>query len=136
MRFSTPDVDLRTTLYSDLEKVYDRVPWENLGGAVGVWDKGVHSLDSQNESCVRVLGSQPVSFPVGVGLCQGCALSPILFVIYMDRILRRSRGGEGLQFGGLRISSPLLRARQDTSVCALCFPSCFLFLPLPSFVLR
>ena len=41
---------------------------------------------------------------MGVGLCQGCALSPILFVIFTDRISRRSRGGEGLQFVCLRIS--------------------------------
>ena len=41
---------------------------------------------------------------MGVGLLQGCALSPILFVICMDRISRHSRGGEGLQFGGLRIA--------------------------------
>ena len=32
-----------------------------------------------------------------VGLRQGCAFSPILFVIFIDRILRRSRGGEVLQ---------------------------------------
>ena len=44
---------------------------------------------------------------MGVGLRQGCALSPILFVIFMDRISRRSQGGEGLQFGGLRIPSLL-----------------------------
>ena len=34
-------------------------------------------------------------------------MSPILFVIFMDRITRRSRGGEGLQFDGRRISSLL-----------------------------
>ena len=44
-------------------------------------------------------------FQVGVGLRQGCALSPILFVIYMDRISRRSRGVEGLQVGDLKITS-------------------------------
>ena len=41
---------------------------------------------------------------MGVGLRQGCALSPILFVIFMDRISKRSRGGVGFQFGGLRIA--------------------------------
>uniref|UniRef100_A0A8D3D9Y0 Reverse transcriptase domain-containing protein n=1 Tax=Scophthalmus maximus TaxID=52904 RepID=A0A8D3D9Y0_SCOMX len=53
------------------------------------------------------MGSKSDSFPVGVGLRQGCALSPILFVIFMDRISRRSRGGVGLQLGGLGISSLL-----------------------------
>ena len=44
---------------------------------------------------------------MGVGLCQGCTLPPILFVIFMDRISRHNHGGEGLQFGGLRIASLL-----------------------------
>lgn len=99
--------------FVDLEKAYDRVPreklWEVLReyGVRGSLLRAIQSLYSQSESCVRVLGSQSVPFPVGVGLRQGCALSPILFVIFMDRISRRSRGGEGLQFGDLRIASLL-----------------------------
>uniref|UniRef100_A0A8C5CGF6 Reverse transcriptase domain-containing protein n=1 Tax=Gadus morhua TaxID=8049 RepID=A0A8C5CGF6_GADMO len=99
--------------FVDLEKAYDRVPreklWEVLWeyGVKGSLLRAIQSLYSQSESCVRVLGSQSVSFSVGAGLRQGCALSPILFVIYMDRLSRRSRGREGLQFGGLRISSLL-----------------------------
>ena len=69
--------------------------------------RAIQSLYTQSESCVRVLGSKSVSFPVGVGLRQGCALSPILFVIFMDRISRRSRGEAGLQFGELKITSLL-----------------------------
>ena len=34
-------------------------------------------------------------------------MSPILFVIIMDRISRRSRGEEGVWFGNLRIASML-----------------------------
>ena len=69
--------------------------------------RAIQSLYTQSECCVRVLGSKSDSFPVGVGLRQGCALSPILFVIFMARISRHSRGGEGLQFGGLRVASLL-----------------------------
>lgn len=47
-------------------------------------------------------------FSVGVGLCQGCALLPILFVIFMDRILRRSRGEESVGYGCLCIAFLLL----------------------------
>ena len=99
--------------FVDLEKAYDRVPreilWEVLReyGVRGTLLRAIQSLYNQSESCVRVLGSKSDSFPVGVGLRQGCALSPILFVIFMDRISRRSRGGEGIRLGELRVSSLL-----------------------------
>ncbi|MPV02256.1 hypothetical protein FVA96_23905, partial [Escherichia coli] len=80
------------------------------GGAVSPQVGKVHDSRRKPQrqwNCVRVLGRTSEAFPVGVGLRQGCALSPILFVVFMDRISRRSRGEEGLQFGGLRISSLL-----------------------------
>ncbi|KAI3362616.1 hypothetical protein L3Q82_001619 [Scortum barcoo] len=40
-------------------------------------------------------------------MLQGCPLSPVLFIIFMDRISRRSQGPEGVQFGNHRISSLL-----------------------------
>ena len=99
--------------FVDLEKVYDRVPREILWEVLREYRvrrsplRAFLSLYTQSESCVRVLGSKSDLFPMGVGLRQRCALSPILFVIFMDRISRRSRGGKGLQFGGLRIASLL-----------------------------
>ncbi|KAI3365669.1 hypothetical protein L3Q82_010745 [Scortum barcoo] len=38
---------------------------------------------------------------------QGYPLSPVLFIIFMDRISRHSQGPEGVQFGNHRISSLL-----------------------------
>ena len=75
--------------FVDLEKAYDRVPrellWEVLQeyGVRGSLLRAIQSLYYQSESCVRVLGSKSDPFPVRVGLRQGCALSPILFVIFM-----------------------------------------------------
>ena len=57
------------------------------------------------KSLVCIAGNKSDLFPVRVGLRQGCSLSPILFIIFMDRISRRSQGIEGVQFGDLRIGS-------------------------------
>ncbi len=56
---------------------------------------------------VRIAGSKSDLFPLHVGLRQGCPLSTVLFVIFMDRISRRSQGPEGVWFGDHRISSLL-----------------------------
>ena len=76
--------------FVDLEKAYDRVPreilWEVLWeyGVRGALLRAIQSLYAQSMSCVRVLGTKSGLFPVGVGLRQGCALSPILFGIFME----------------------------------------------------
>ncbi len=66
--------------------------------------RAIQSRYSQRESCVRVLGSKSDAFPVGAGTRQGCALFPILFPIFLNRVSRCSRGGGELQFSVLRIA--------------------------------
>ncbi|KAK3512519.1 hypothetical protein QTP70_015647, partial [Hemibagrus guttatus] len=97
--------------FVDLAKAFDRVPcgilWEVL------WEYGVHgpllravrSLYNRSRSLVRIASCKSDLFPVHVGLRQGCPLSPVLFIVFMDRISRRSQGLEGVQFGDHRISS-------------------------------
>ncbi|KAK3538879.1 hypothetical protein QTP86_018762 [Hemibagrus guttatus] len=97
--------------FVDLEKAFDRVPrgilWEVL------WEYGVHgpllravrSLYNRSRSLVRIASCKSDLFPVHVGLRQGCPLSPVLFIVFMDRISRRSQGLVGVRFGDHRISS-------------------------------
>ena len=65
--------------FVDLEKAYDRVPWETLWevlreyGVRGSLLRAIQSLYTQNRSCVCVLGSKSDFFLVRVGLRQGCA---------------------------------------------------------------
>uniref|UniRef100_A0A3B4FLA9 Reverse transcriptase domain-containing protein n=1 Tax=Pundamilia nyererei TaxID=303518 RepID=A0A3B4FLA9_9CICH len=97
--------------FVDLEKAFDRVPrgvlWEVLReyGVSGPLLRAIRSLYNRCKSLVCIAGNKSDSFPVGDGLRQGCPLSPILFIIFMDRISRRSQVAEGFHFGGLRISS-------------------------------
>lgn len=66
------------------------------------------SFYDHSKSCVCILHSKSSTFSVGVGLCKGCLLSQILFVISMDRILRCSWGEKSVWFGAIRITSLLL----------------------------
>ncbi|KAK0139279.1 LINE-1 reverse transcriptase [Merluccius polli] len=99
--------------FVDLEKAFDRVPRGVLWGVLreyGVSDpliRAVRSLYDRCQSLVRITGNKSDLFPVRVGLRQGCPLSQILFIIFMDRISRHSQGVEGVRFGDLRIGSLL-----------------------------
>ncbi|KAK3520218.1 hypothetical protein QTP70_019360 [Hemibagrus guttatus] len=97
--------------FVDLEKAFDRVPrgilWEVLWeyGVRGPLLRAVRSLYNRSRSLVHIASCKSDLFPVHVGLRQGCPLSPVLFIVFMDRISRRSQGLEGVRFGDHRISS-------------------------------
>ncbi|KAK3540137.1 hypothetical protein QTP70_026880 [Hemibagrus guttatus] len=97
--------------FVDLEKAFDHVPrgilWEVLWeyGVRGPLLRAVRSLYNRSRSLVCIASCKSDLFPVHVGLRQGCPLSPVLFIVFMDRISRRSQGLEGVQFGDHRISS-------------------------------
>ncbi len=99
--------------FVDLEKAFDCVPrgilWRVLReyGVRGPLLRAVRSLYDRSRSLVRIAGRKSDLFPVHVGLQQGCPLSPVLFIIFMDRISRRSQGPEGVGFGDHAISSLL-----------------------------
>ena len=99
--------------FVDLEKAFDRVPRGALWGVLREYGvtapliRAVRSLYDRCQSLVRIAGSKSDSFPVRVGLRQGCPLSPILFIVFMDRISRRSQVMEGFRFGDARIRSLL-----------------------------
>ncbi|KAK3537395.1 hypothetical protein QTP70_008853 [Hemibagrus guttatus] len=87
-----------------------RVPrgilWEVLWeyGVRGPLLRAVWSLYNRSRSLVRIASCKSDLFPVHVGLRQGCPLSLVLFIVFMDRISRCSQGLEGVRFGDHRIS--------------------------------
>ena len=64
----------------------------------------IKSLYCQSEVCVLVNGKQSKSFNVSVGLRQGCVLSPLLFIIYMNWMDKLSRTDECVTIGRYKIS--------------------------------
>ncbi|KAK3527338.1 hypothetical protein QTP86_021955, partial [Hemibagrus guttatus] len=97
--------------FVDLEKAFNHVPrgilWEVLWeyGVRGPLLRAIRSLYNRSRSLVRIASCKSDLFLVHVGLRQGCPLSPVLFIVFLDRISRRSQGLEGVRFGDHRISS-------------------------------
>ena len=91
--------------FLDLEKAYDRIPTDKLWavllqyGIDGQLLNAIKSLYMHSEVCVCVISATTKSFRVSVGLRQGCFLSPILFLIYIDRIVKTSESCGGVKMG-------------------------------------
>ena len=96
--------------FVDLEKAYDRVPRDKLWkvlqeyGVDGQLLRAIKSFYCRPEVCVRVNGKQSKPFHVGVGLRQGCVLSPLLFIVYMNWIDKYSQADECATIGNCKIS--------------------------------
>ena len=82
--------------FVDLEKAYDRIPKDKLLAVLlqhGIGGQllltAIKSLYMHSEVCVRVNSATTKPFRVSVGLRQSCSLSPILFLIYMDKIVKK-----------------------------------------------
>ena len=89
----------------DLEKAYDRIPRDKLWavplqyGIAGQLLIAIKSLYMHSEVCVRVNSATTKPFRVSVGLRQGCSLSPILFLTYMHRIVKKSESCDRVKIG-------------------------------------
>ena len=97
----------------DLEKAYDRVDRELLWrvlrayGVNGELIRAVRSLYDDGKACVRVQGQKSDWFGVGQGVRQGCTMSPWLFNIIMDNIVREAKqrfeGGVEMETGTIQL---------------------------------
>ena len=116
--------------FMDLEKAYDRVDrngmWEVLRqyGVSGKLLQAVKSLYVNSRACVRVGSEVSESFEVHTGLRQGCVMSPWLFNIYMDGVVKEvSERVQGSGLGligedGLRYEVSQLLFADDTALVA------------------
>ena len=76
--------------FMDMEKAYDTIDRHGMWQMLRVYGvgrkllKAVQSFYVDSRACVRVGNDVSESFPVTVGLRQGCVKSSWLFNVYMD----------------------------------------------------
>ena len=68
----------------------------SIYGINGKLLKVVQSLYERSEACVRVCREEGEWFRVGVGLQQGCVMSPWLFNVFMDGVMKEVREAVGM----------------------------------------
>jgi len=82
-------------LFIDLTKAYDRIPlnklWEILDRlAINTrLIEAIKALYKGSSSKIKIGNLITKGFKVTKGLGQGCSLSPTIFKIYLDRVLRK-----------------------------------------------
>jgi hypothetical protein len=110
--------------FVDYEKAFDRVDWRKLMGALrrmGVdWRdrRLIGNLYMGQKVRVRVEGEYSEPGQIGRGVRQGCPLSPLLFNIYIEELIREAVDGteEGIKVGGKWIKA--LRFADDQAMLA------------------
>ena len=116
--------------FMDLEKAYDAIDrhgmWQMLRvyGVGGKLLKAVQSFYVDSGACVRVGNVVSDWFQLNVGLRQGCVMSPWLFNVYMDGVVREvnvrvlGKGLDLLSENGGRFETNQLLFADDTALVA------------------
>ena len=115
--------------FMDLEKAYDTIDRYGMWQMLRVYGfgkllKAVQSFYVDSRACVRVGNDVSEWFPVNVGLRQGCVMSPWLFNVYMDGVVREvtvrvlGKGLELLSANGGRFEINQLLFADDTALVA------------------
>ncbi len=82
-------------------KANDRVDWLALWEVLRIYGVGgrllsaMRSFYEEASACVKISGETSEHFEIKVGLRQGCVVSPWLFNVYMDGVMREMKGRAG-----------------------------------------
>ena len=80
--------------FMDLAKAYDTIDRHGMWQVLRVYGvgenllKAVQSFYIDSSACVQVGNYVSEWYPIDVGLRQGCVMSPWLFNVYMDGVVR------------------------------------------------
>ena len=89
--------------FIDLERAYDR---KALCQVLRMYDmrgkllNGIKSMYVYSSSCVRVEWREIKRFRIDSGVSQGCIMSPLLFNVYMDGVMKEVKmriGSRGMR---------------------------------------
>ena len=107
----------------DMSKAFDNVSHPKLFETMDEMGFSRHltrliqSLYKDQEAVIRWNSDRTKSFDICKGVRQGCILSPHLFSVYTEQIMRDSRTEDfGISIGGRKVSN--LRYADDTALCA------------------
>ena len=87
--------------FIDLEKAYDMVNREALWQVLRMYDvgvklvSGIKSMYVDSSASFRVKGGESVWFRIDSGVRHGCIMSPWLFNVYMDAVMKEVKMGMG-----------------------------------------
>ena len=93
--------------FMDLEKTYDKVNREALWHVLRIYDvgskllNGIKSIHINSLACVRVKKRVIDCFGIEIGMRQGFILSPWLFNVHMDAVMKEEKmemGRIGVRF--------------------------------------
>ena len=85
--------------FMDLEKAYDRVNREGIWQVLRLYDVGgklmndIKSMYVNSLACVRVKGGESECFRFNSRVKQGCIMSPSVFNVYMDAVMKEVKIG-------------------------------------------
>ena len=78
--------------------------------------KDIKSMYVNNVACVRVKRGDSKCFSINCGVRQGCIMSPLLFNIYMDAVMKEVKMGMGRR--GVRFQEEGRKWRLPGLLCA------------------
>jgi hypothetical protein len=114
--------------FMDLQQAYDRINREALWqvllmyGVGGKLLNGIKSMYNGSEACVRINRVESEWFKIDSGVRQGCVMSPWLFNLYMDGVMKELMvgvAGEGVRMveNGREWRLPCLLYADDLVLC-------------------